>query len=56
MQKIKILKSFPTTHYDFLVKGSEVEVSEGFAKYAVEKMKAAEYVAAPVKVSKKSKK
>jgi hypothetical protein len=52
MVKIKILKSFPTTHYGFLAKNSEAEVAEGFAKYAVETMKAAEYIKAPKKPTK----
>jgi hypothetical protein len=44
--KIKIKdKSFPTTSYGFLESGKEYDVSDSFAKYCVEKMKSAEYVA-----------
>ena len=55
MQKIKILKSFNTTHYGFLIKGSTFSVSEGFASFAVERMKSAELIEAekPLKLNKK---
>lgn len=45
MKKIKILKSFPSTHYGYLSKGDEIEVSDQFASYVVKKMTdAAEFV------------
>ena len=47
MRKIKIKdKGFPTTDYGYLEPNQEVDVSDGFADYCVERMKAAEYVEA----------
>ena len=56
MAKIKILQSFNTTHLGFLIKGSTVEVSDGFADYAVNRMKAAEAIAPETKKLAKPKK
>ncbi len=39
--KIKILKSFPTTHYGYLQKDREIDVSEHFGEYCVKRLKAA---------------
>lgn len=48
--KIKIKnRGFPTTHYGYLEAGKEYVVSDAFAKYCVEKMKAADYVKATKK-------
>ena len=48
--KIRILKSFPTTHYGFLVADTVVEVDPVFGDYAVKRMNAAaEVVQAPAK-------
>lgn len=45
MATIKILgKGFPTTHYGFLKADTEYSVDDKFAKFCVERMKAAEYV------------
>ena len=56
MKKIKILnRGFPTTHYGYLAAGSEKEVSDGFADYCVNKMKAAVIVDAPQKRTTKKK-
>jgi hypothetical protein len=48
MKKIKIKsKGFPTTHYGDLKPNQEIDVSDQFASYCVERMKAAEYVSQP---------
>jgi hypothetical protein len=45
MKRIKIKsKGFQTTHYGYLCPAQEVDVSDQFAKYCVERMKAADYV------------
>jgi len=45
MKKIKIKsKGFPTTHYGNLKPNQEIDVSDQFASYCVDRMKAAEYV------------
>lgn len=54
MKKIRVLKSFPTTHYGFLVADRVTEVDDGFADFAVKRMKAAEFIteSKPVKPKK----
>jgi len=48
MPKIRILdRGFPTTHYGYFSPGDEKEVSEQFATYCVNRMKAAEYIQPP---------
>ena len=52
--KIRILgRGFQTTHYGFLEAGSVHEVDPVFGGYAVDKMKAAELVAAEKAAPKK---
>jgi hypothetical protein len=46
--KIRILgKGFQAVGYGYLKARSEVECSDSLARYAVEKMKAAEYIETP---------
>lgn len=44
MKKIKIIKTFPTTHLGMLVGGKEYSVANGFADYVVLRMKNATYI------------
>ena len=52
--KIKILKTFLTTHYGYLQKNQILDCHDGFADYVVNRMKAGEIISEPKKAAKKT--